>query len=171
MKGISNMKIETPRLVFRELTVDDAEFIHRLVNEPSFLANIGDKGVRTLDDAREFILDGPWRRNQPAGYGQFMVELKPEGTPIGVCGLLYREALDVSDVGCAFLPAYWRQGIAFEAAAAVMDYGRSTLGVEKIVGLTSEENLASIGLLKKFGMAFEKMVKMSDDDPGTAMYS
>jgi len=165
------MIVETPRLELRELTVDDAEFILGLVNEPSFLANIGDKGVRNLDDARQFILDGPWRRNQKPGYGQFMVELKPDGIPIGVCGLLYREKLDVTDVGCAFLPAYWRQGIAHEAASAVMEYGRSTLGVEKIVGLTSKDNLASIGLLEKFGMTFERIVKMSDDDPGTALYS
>lgn len=162
---------QTPRLGLRELTIGDAEFILGLVNEPSFLANIGDKGVRTLADAREFILDGPWRRGQKPGYGQFMVELKPEGVPIGVCGLLYREKLDLTDVGCAFLPAYWRQGFAYEAAAAVMEYGRSTLGVEKIVGLTSEENLASIALLEKFGMTFQGMVKMSDDDPGTALYS
>jgi RimJ/RimL family protein N-acetyltransferase len=165
------MIIETTRLQLRELITDDAEFIIGLVNEPSFMANIGDKGVRTLDDAGEFILDGPWRRGQKPGYGQFMVELKPDGIPIGVCGLLYRERLDLTDVGCAFLPAYWRQGIAYEAAAAVMDYGRSTLGVEKIVGLTSKENLASIGLLEKFGMSFQGMVKMSDDDPGTALYS
>ncbi len=118
------MIVETPRLKIRKLAIDDAEFILGLVNEPSFLANIGDKGVRTLDDAQEFILDGPWRRNQKPGYGQFMVELKPDGVPIGVCGLLYRERLDLTDIGCAFLPAYWRQGIAFEAATAVMEYGR-----------------------------------------------
>jgi len=165
------MIIETTRLQLRELITDDAEFILGLVNEPSFLANIGDKGVMTLDDARDFILDGPWRRGQKPGYGQFMVELKPDGIPIGVCGLLYRERLDLTDVGCAFLPAYWRQGFAYEAAAAVMEYGRTTLGVEKIVGLTSEENLASIGLLEKFGMTFQGIVKMSDDDPGTALYS
>ena len=165
------MIVETSRLELRELTIDDAEFILGLVNEPSFLANIGDKGVRTLDDAKQFILDGPWKRNQKPGYGQFMVELKPDGIPIGVCGLLYREVLDVTDVGCAFLPAYWRQGIAHEAASAIMEYGRSTLGVEKIVGLTSKDNLASIGLLEKFGMKFERIVKMSDDDPGTVLYS
>lgn len=165
------MIAETSRLQLRELTVGDAEFILGLVNEPSFLANIGDKGVRTLADAREFILDGPWKRGQKPGYGQFMVELKPEGVPIGVCGLLYRERLDVTDVGCAFLPAYWRQGIATEAAIAVMEYGRTTLGVEKIVGLTSEENHASIALLEKFGMTFQGIVKMTDDDPGTALYS
>jgi len=162
---------ETPRLRIRELTVDDAEFIFGLVNEPSFLEHIGDKGVRNLEDARQFILEGPWASHRDRGYGQFLVELKEGGDPIGVCGLLFRESLDVSDIGCAFLPQYWRHGFAYEAACAVMEYGRSTLGIDKIVGLTSEENVASIKAMEKLGMSFEKMVKMSDDDPGTALYS
>lgn len=162
---------ETTRLRIRELTVDDAEFILGLVNESSFLENIGDKGVRNLEDARKFILEGPWASHRERGYGQFLVELKEGGDPIGVCGVLYREALDVSDIGCAFLPRYWRCGYAFEAAVAVMEYGRSKLGIDKIVGLTSEKNIASIKALEKLGMSFEKTVKMSDDDPGTALYS
>jgi len=165
------MIVETRRTTLRELTPDDAVFISELVNQPSFLANIGDKGVRSLEDAKLFILDGPWRREQPAGYGQFLVELKTDGRPIGVCGLLYRERLDVSDVGCAFMPEFWRQGYALETATAVMEYGRSVLGVDKIVGLTSEHNHASIALLGKLGMSFEKTVKMTDDDPGTPLYS
>ena len=165
------MITETPRLRIRELTIGDAEFILGLVNEPSFLENIGDKGVRNLEDARQFILEGSWASHRERGYGQFLVELKDGGEAIGVCGLLYREILDVSDIGCAFLPEFWRRGFAHEAACAVMEYGRATLGIEKIVGLTSEENVASIKALEKLGMSFEKMVKMSEDDPGTALYS
>ena len=165
------MILETPRLRIRELAVDDAEFIFGLVNEPSFLENIGDKGVRNLEDARQFILEGPWTSHRERGFGQFLVELKAGGDSTGVCSLLYREALDVSDIGFAFMPAYWRQGFAYEAACAVMEYGRSTLGIDKIVGLTSETNIASIKALEKLGMSFERMVKMSDDDPGTALYS
>ena len=165
------MIVETPRLHIRELTIEDAEFVFKLVNEPSFLENIGDKGVRNLEDARQFILEGPWTSHRERGYGQFLVELKEGGDPIGVCGLLFRESLDVSDNGCAFLPQYWRRGFAFEAACAVMEYGRSTLGIETIVGLTSKDNLASIKALEKLGMKFDRMVKMSDDDPGTALYS
>ncbi len=88
-----------------------------------------------------------------------------------MCGLLYRDALDVTDVGLALLPQYWKCGYAYEAAAAVMEYGRSSLGLDEIVALTSEENTASINLAKKFGMKFDRIVKMSDDDPGTALYS
>lgn len=165
------MITQTRRTTLRELTPEDAAFIHDLVNHPSFLINIGDKGVRTLDDARRFILDGPWRRGQPDGYGQFLVELKSDGRPIGVCGLLYREPLGVSDVGCAFLPEFWRRGYALETATAVMEYGRSVLGVDTIVGLTAGHNRASIALLGKLGMTFERTVKMTDDDPGTLLYS
>jgi len=165
------MIIETPRLHMRELTIEDADFVFKLVNEPSFLENIGDKGVRNLEDARQFILEGPWTSHRERGYGEFLVELKEGGDPIGLCGLLFRESLNVSDIGCAFLPKYWRRGYAYEAACAVMEYGRSTLGIDKIVGLASEENLASIKMLEKLGMSFERTVKMSDDDPGTALYS
>jgi RimJ/RimL family protein N-acetyltransferase len=171
LEGQIGMIAETPRLRIRELTVDDAAFILGLLNQPSFLENIGDKGVRDLEDARRFILDGPWARHRDCGYGQFMVELKDGGAPIGVCGVLYRDTLNVSDVGCAFLPAYWRQGFAYEAATAVMEYGRSKLGIEKTVGLTSKDNLASIKLVEKMGMKFERIVMMSDNDPGTVLYS
>ena len=153
------------------MTVDDAEFVFRLANEPSFLSNIGDKGVRNLDDARQFILEGPWTRQAKPGYGQLLVELKESGVPIGICGLLYRESLDLTDVGLAHLPEFWKRGFAYEAADGVLKYGHSTLGIDTIVGLTSEDNLASIRVLEKLGMKFERVVKMSDDDPGTVVYS
>lgn len=165
------MIVETSRLKIRELTVDDAEFIFGLVNEPSFLENIGDKGVRNLEDARRFIVEGPWASHRDRGYGQFLVELKEGGDAIGVCGILYRETIGVPDIGCAFLPKYWRQGYAYESALAMMEYGRTKLGVEKIVGLTSQKNVASIKALEKLGMSFERMVKMSESDPGIALYS
>jgi len=165
------MIVETKRLILRNITVEDAEFVLRLVNEPSFVSNIGDKGLKNLQDAERFILEGYWTNQERPGYGMFLVELKGEGVPIGGCGLLYRKVLDVTDVGFAFLPEYWNRGFAYEAAEAILKYGHSTLGVNKIVGLTSEDNPGSINLLKKLGMDFEKTVKMSDDDPGTVLYS
>jgi RimJ/RimL family protein N-acetyltransferase len=165
------MIVETKRLILREITVEDAEFVLRLVNEPSFVSNIGDKGLKSLHDAERFILKGYWTNQERSGYGMFLVELKGGRDPIGGCGLLYRKVLDVTDIGFAFLPEYWNRGFAYEAAEAIMKYGHSTLGVNKIVGLTSEDNLSSINLLKKLGMNFEKTVKMSDDDPGTVLYS
>jgi RimJ/RimL family protein N-acetyltransferase len=165
------MIVETPRLRIRELVADDAGFVHRLLNEPSFLENIGDKGVRNLEDARGFILEGPWTSHRDRGHGQFLLELKEGGAAIGVCGLLFRESLGVSDVGFALLPEYWKHGYAIEAATAVIEYGYSSLGLDTIVGLTSEENTASIKVLEKLGMSFDRVVKMSDDDPGTVLYS
>jgi RimJ/RimL family protein N-acetyltransferase len=164
------MIAETPRLLIRALTSDDAEFVLRLTNEPSFLANIGDKGVRNLDDARRYLRESPWTNQKRPGYGQFVVEVKDEGTPIGICGLLYRDHLDVTDIGFAFLPEFWGRGLALEAAGAVIEYGRSKLGVGTVVGLTKASNLPSIRLLEKLGMRFLKTVKMSDEDPGTALY-
>ncbi len=165
------MIVETKRLILRKINVEDAEFVLRLVNEPSFVANIDDKGVKNLDDAKRFIMEGYWTNQERSGYGMFLVELKAEGDSIGGCGLLYRKFLDVTDIGFAFLPEYWHRGFAFEAAEAILKYGHTTLGVKKIVGLTSEDNLGSIKLLKKLGMDFEKTVKMSDNDPGTVLYS
>jgi [ribosomal protein S5]-alanine N-acetyltransferase len=165
------MITETTRLKIRKITIEDAAFILRLVNEPSFMENIGDKEVRSLKDARQFILKGSWTCRERPGYGQFLVELKNGGNPVGICGLLYRKPLLVTDIGFAFLPEYWGCGLAYEAAAAVLTYGHSKLGIKKIVGLTAAENLTSIKLLTKLGMKFEKNVKMSDDDPGTVLYA
>jgi len=164
------VKIETPRLRIRDLSPDDAAFVLELVNEPAFLANIGDKGLRTLDDARRYLADGPWTRQKRPGYGQFLVELKATGEPVGICGLLHRDALDVTDVGFAMLERHRARGFATEAAVTVMRYGRAELGVAEIVGLTTPGNTASIKVLEKLGMRFDRMVKMTDDDPGTALY-
>ena len=164
------MIVETARLLIRELTEDDAPFVLRLTNEPSFVANIADKGIRNLDDAREFLREGAWTNQKVPGYGQFVVELKEDRSATGICGLLYRENLEVTDIGFALLPEYWGHGYAFEAAEAVLEYGHSELGAGPIVGLTTEDNLPSIKLLEKLGMRFQKTVQMSDDDPGTAVY-
>jgi RimJ/RimL family protein N-acetyltransferase len=165
------MIVETKRLLLRKITIEDAAFVLRLVNEPSFVSNIGDKGLKNLNDAERFILKGYWTNQEHSGYGMFLVELKGEGDSIGGCGLLYRKVLDVTDIGFAFLPEYWNRGFAYEAAAAILKYGHTTLEIKKIVGLTSADNLGSIKLLKKLGMDFEKTVKMSDDDPETFLYS
>src|SRR5437870_261981 len=133
--------LETYRLVLRRLAVEDAEFIFHLLNQPSFLQFIGDKGVRTIDDARNYILTGPIASYERFGFGLYLTELKPTQAPIGICGLLKRETLDDVDVGFAFLPQYWRQGYAFESAAAVMAYGKDVLGLERIVAISSLDNV------------------------------
>lgn len=155
--------LETSRLVLRRLTVDDAPFMLGLLNEPSFLANIGDKGVRTLEDARQFLLNGPIDSYQRNGFGHYLVELKDERTPIGTCGLINREFIGEIDVGYAYLPAFWSKGYAFEAAAAVMNYGRTQLGLKRIVAVVSPGNTGSIRVLEKLGLRYAGPTRLAAD--------
>jgi len=163
--------VATDRLVLRRLSTDDAEFILELLNEPSFLRFIGDKGVRTLDDAREYILRGPVDSYERNGFGLYLTVLKEGGVPIGICGLLKRESLEDVDVGFAFLPRFWSRGYAFESASAVMAYGRSALGLKRIVAVTNPDNDGSIRVLEKLGLRFEKMVRLSEDGPEIKLFA
>src|SRR5580700_8038038 len=126
---------ETERLILRRLSTDDDAFILELLNEPSFLQNIGDRGVRTLEDARGYILKGPVASYERFGFGLFLVALKETAVPLGICGLLKRDALEDVDIGFAFLPRFWSQGYAFESAAAVMAFGREALGIRRVVAI------------------------------------
>jgi RimJ/RimL family protein N-acetyltransferase len=156
------MKIlETERLLLRRVSSDDAGFILELLNQPSFLRYIGDKGVRTTEDAVRYIETGPVASYERFGFGLYLVELKETGVPIGMCGLLKRDTLPDADVGFAFLPDYWSQGYAFEAASGVMSYGREVLGLKRIVAITSLDNDASIRLLEKIGLKFEGLITPS----------
>src|ERR1043166_722390 len=155
--------LETDRLTLRHLSTGDAEFILELLNEPSFIRYIGDKQVRTLDDARAYVLNGPVKSYETYGFGLNLVELKSEGKPIGMCGLLKRDTLPEPDIGFAFLPDYWNQGYAFEAAAAVMNHARANLGVENVLAITSPDNDASAKLLGKIGLRFDRLVRLAED--------
>lgn len=154
--------LETERLILRKLSPDDAEFVLALLNEPSFLRYIGDKRVRDLDDARQYILTGPVASYERNGFGLYLVELKENGIPIGISGLVKRDTLPDADIGFAFLPAYWSKGYAVESAAAVMNYAREVLGLTRIVAITSPDNEASAKLLGKIGLRFERMIKLSE---------
>jgi ribosomal-protein-alanine N-acetyltransferase len=156
--------IETQRLVLRQLTIEDAAFLFRLLNEPSFLRYIGDRGVRSLEDARRYILNGPVDSYRRYNFGLFLTELKSDGTPIGMCGLVKRIALTDVDLGFAFLPEFWSQGYAAEAAAAVMEYARDTIGLKRVVAITSLDNAGSMRLLGKLGFRFERRITLVGDD-------
>jgi RimJ/RimL family protein N-acetyltransferase len=155
--------LETDRLNLRWLSTDDAEFILEILNEPSFLRFIGDKGVRTLDDARDYILNGPVDMYNRLGFGLYLTELKDGGVPIGICGLLKRDGLEDVDIGFAFLPKFWARGYAYESAAAVMAYGKTVLGLNRIVAITSPDNYASGRLLEKLGLRFERIIHLLND--------
>ena len=155
--------LETERLFLRGFNAGDAEFILALLNEPSFLRFIGDKKVRSLQDAEKYILNGPVASYERHGFGLCLVELKETHTPIGMCGLLKREELPDPDIGFAFLPDFWNKGFAYEAAAAVMKDARERLNLERILAITNQDNEASIKLLQKLGLQIERLIKMSTD--------
>lgn len=156
--------IETARLDIRELSVDDHEFILRLLNEPSFLQFIGDRGVRNPDDARRYLVNGPVASYERHGFGLYLVELKEGGIPIGMCGLIKRESLADVDVGFAFLPQFWSKGYASESASAVMAHARGALGLGRIVAIVSPDNAGSIRVLEKLGFVFERMIQLPGDE-------
>jgi RimJ/RimL family protein N-acetyltransferase len=161
--------IETERLTLRKLDLHDAAFIFELVNEPSFVRFIGDKGVRTLEDAREYLRKGPLDSYARYGFGLYLVSLK-DGTPIGMCGLVKREALEDVDIGFAYLPRFHSQGYAFESAAAVMSHAKRHLGITRLAGVTKPDNAASIRVLEKLGLALKGTVKIDEDGPDNKLF-
>lgn len=164
------MILETKRLRLRELTETDAPFILRLLNEPSFLRFIGDKGVRNLDDARAYIFNGPVASYQQNGFGLYLVQLKTNNTPIGICGLLKRESLADVDIGFAFIPEVWNNGYAFESADAVMIYAKDVLKLPRIVAITDKDNEASGKLLEKLGLIFDRIIDLSGKGDETRLF-
>lgn len=156
-------EIETARLALTRLSADDSEFIIRVLNEPSFLRYIGDRGVRTLDDARRYIREGPAAGYARYGHGLMRVGLKSGGTPIGMCGVLRRDTLPEPDLGFSLLPEYWSQGYAFEAAEAVMRHARDVLHLDRILAITTTDNEPSMRLLGKLGFRFDRLVRLGED--------
>jgi RimJ/RimL family protein N-acetyltransferase len=151
--------IETARLALRQLTTDDAAFILELVNDPAWIAFIGDRGVHNLDDAGAYISTGPMAMYTALGFGLYLVELKATGAPIGMCGLIKRDFLEDVDIGFAFLARYRGHGYAFEAATATMAYAADALGHERVVAIVAQENHRSAKLLEKLGFHFERMMQ------------
>jgi ribosomal-protein-alanine N-acetyltransferase len=163
--------IETERLILREFTVEDARFVVVLLNEPSFLRYIGDKKVRELEDARQYILNGPVSSYEQSGFGLCLVELRDSHTPIGMCGLIKRQELPDPDIGFAFRPSFWNKGFALEAAIAVLHDARERLRLERILAITNPDNEASIGLLQRLGFRFERLTKLSEDREQVKLFS
>jgi [ribosomal protein S5]-alanine N-acetyltransferase len=161
---MNSFVLETDRLTLREFSTEDAPFILRLLNEPSFIRFIGDKGIRNLDDARQYILNGPMASYARNGFGLLLVQLKANEQPIGMCGLLKRETLADVDIGFAFVPESWNQGYAFESAAAVFSYAKDVLKLPRIVAIANKDNEASGKLLEKLGMRFDRLINFSGDN-------
>ncbi|HSB00329.1 MAG TPA: GNAT family N-acetyltransferase [Anaerolineales bacterium] len=156
--------LETERLLLRQFSLEDAEFILALLNEPSFIQNIGDRGVRTLADARSYLTRVPIASYAKNGFGLYLVLLKETQESIGMCGLIKRDSLEDVDIGYAFLPKFWSKGYAVESALAVKAYAKDVIGLKRMVAITDPANEGSIRVLEKIGLRFEKMVRLSEDD-------
>ena len=152
--------IETERLSLRQINEGDADFILELLNEPGWIKNIGDRGVRTADDARRYILNNLAASYPKFGFGLYLVELKESGASIGMCGLIKRDSLEDADIGFAFLERFWSKGYAFESASAVMNYAQNALGLKRVLAIVSPDNQGSIKVLEKLNLRFERMIKM-----------
>lgn len=163
--------IETERLKIRPLTTEDASFILELLNDPSFIKNIGDRNVHSIADAQAYILNGPIASYSKNGFGLCLVTLKETGESMGMCGLINREQLDDVDLGYAFLPRYWSKGYAMEAAKAMLEFGWNNADLKRVVAITDPSNTPSNRVLEKLGFVFEKMVKIAVDDIDLNLYA
>jgi [ribosomal protein S5]-alanine N-acetyltransferase len=161
-------QIKTKRLILRPFEPErDAAFLLEALNDPGFIANVADRGVRTLAQAADYIREKFFPGYERYGVGCYVVELKTSGTPVGTCGLLKRDTLEDFDIGYSTLERFAGNGYAFEASTALMQYGRTALGLKRIVGITSPTNAKSAYLLEKLGLRFERMVQI----PGFASES
>jgi RimJ/RimL family protein N-acetyltransferase len=167
---VTTLIAETERLRIRWFDTGDAPFIMDLVNQPSWIRFIGDKGVRTLHDARRYLENGPLTMYDRLGFGLYMVESRRDAEPMGMCGLIKRDTLNDVDLGFAFLPRFWRSGFAYEAASAVMSYARSAIELSRIVAILSHDNERSARLLERLGFRFERMVTLAPGDETLNLY-
>jgi ribosomal-protein-alanine N-acetyltransferase len=142
-----------------------------LLNEPSFIRNIGDRGVRTIEDAREYLAVGPMASYLRFGFGLYLVELKAPGTPIGICGILKRDELPEPDIGFAFLPAYWSRGYALESATGVKGYARDAIGLPRLLAIVSPSNASSIRLLERLGFDFTSLTRLTPEADEVKLYA
>jgi ribosomal-protein-alanine N-acetyltransferase len=156
--------LETERLLLRQFTTDDAQFIFELLNEPSWIQNIGDRNIRTMDDARAYIVNGPRVSYEKNGFGLWLIVLKETGESIGMCGLIRRDNLEDVDIGYALLPKFWSKGYAVEAAHATKEYAKDVVGLKRLIGIVDPLNQGSIRVLEKIGLHYEKMIRLSADD-------
>lgn len=163
-------ELETERLSLRRLDLSDAPFIVRLLNQPSFLANIGDRGVRDEQDALRYLREGPMAMYEKYGFGLWLVARREDGVAMGMCGLLRRDTLPDVDLGYAFFPQFWGRGYAFEAADAVLRHAAGKFGLRRVIAIVSPGNASSIRVLEKLGMRFERMFSVKPEEPDVRLF-
>lgn len=163
--------LETERLRLREFTLDDTQFVIELFNSPGWLKYIGDRNIRTEDQAKAYLENGPIKSYRDNGYGLSLVETKDNRISIGACGILKRDNLESPDIGFAFLPTSTGKGYAYEIAEATLKYALNTLKLEKIAAITMESNERSIKLLEKIGLRFVKTINFPTSNQPLQFYS
>lgn len=154
----------TNRLHIDFATTNDATFLHKLMNDSSYLKYIGDRNINSISDAENFITSKFLQSYKDNGYGYYIIKLKDTNQSIGICGLVNREALHIIDIGFALLPKFRKNNYAFEASKALYDYSQNILKIEEITAIVDPKNKKSISLLKKLGLDYKKMIQL-DDDP------
>ena len=156
--------IETKRLILRKFTVEDAAFMLELLNTSDWLRFIGDRNVRTLEQAEQYLLNGYIKSYQNYGFGFYVVVVKETQESIGICGIVKRESLEDVDIGFAFFQQFMGKGYGYESAIAVLSYALNDLKIKRIVAIVDPENVVSVALIKKIGLQFEKMIQVSPKD-------
>ncbi len=157
--------IDTPRLILRPLTLDDAPFIIKLVNTPGWLRFIGDKGVANLEGARRYLNEGPLKSYRENNYGLMAIVKKEDQASIGMCGLVRRSYLDHPDIGFAFLPESTGYGYALEAVRAILECCSVDQRFRTILAITSTDNTRSQHLLAKCGFLFVREILNDKSEP------
>ncbi len=163
--------MKTARLTLRPFTLEDAAFIVELLNDPGWLRFIGDRKVRTIDDARHYLTNGAIAHAAKHGFALGAVQRSSDGALLGMCGLIRREGLDDVDLGYAFLPACRGHGYAREAAAAWLACGFERFGLKRIVAITSVDNAASGKVLEAIGMRFEQRLRVPGHEDDSLLYA
>jgi RimJ/RimL family protein N-acetyltransferase len=148
--------LETERLRLREFNLEDAAFIVKLVNSPGWLEFIGDRNIKTDDQAKNYLENGPIKSYRENGFGLSLVESKADKIPIGMCGVLKRDTLDHPDIGFAFLPEFTGMGYASEIARSTLMYALNELKLSKVLAITKAHNTRSIRLLENIGLTLVK---------------
>lgn len=162
--------LETERIALRKFTLCDIAFIRKLLNSPGWLTFIGDKNVKTDEQARTYLETGPWASYRENGYGLYLVEKKEDRTPIGTCGVLNRLTLENPDLGFAFLPEYERLGFATESARAVLTHCRGKLAISDVDAITRADNVRSVKLLEKIGFTYCGRITLPNTDDELCLY-
>ena len=168
---MSKIILNTKRLILRDAEISDSQFFYELLNSAKWLKYIGDRGIKSLDDSNKYINDKLINSYTTNGFGLYVYELKESNSPIGICGFIKRDYLDSVDIGFALLPEYERKGYTFEISYSVMKYGRETLGFDKVVAITTKDNIASQDLLKKLGFNFKSNINEPESNEQLLLYS